>query len=96
MWEDKRESEGSRPALAVALAFLCMSDHPDVEAAGEKVLPIRFPRFREAGLRGRYPTGGTQGKRGNHDLAIPKHDRRRYGAPCLVWVIFILVGWSGS
>lgn len=62
MWGDWRESEGSGPALAVALAFLCMFDHPEEEAAGEKVPPISFPRPREAGSRGRYPTGGTQGK----------------------------------
>lgn len=63
MWEDERESEGSGPALAVALAFLCMFDHPDVEAAGEKVPPIRFPRPREAGLRGRYQLEGHRGMR---------------------------------
>lgn len=40
----------------VALALLCMFDHPDDSAAHW------FFRPREESLQGRYPAGGTQGK----------------------------------
>lgn len=44
------------PAWPVALALLCMFDHPDDSAAHW------FFRPREESLQGRYPAGGTQGK----------------------------------
>lgn len=45
-------------------------------------------RPREAGLQGRHPTGGTQGKSGKHGLAIPELFWRRHRPPA--WFGFFL------
>lgn len=74
----------------MTLALLCMSDDPDDGATHW------FSRPRRQGSEADSQQEGHRGNDGETWFGYPKALREETQAPCLVWVIFVLVGYSSS